>query len=98
MKCSREAAPHTSTGIVLGYALHVGDSAVARTAEGRGQRGRRRLSVAERRDELIAAALDLFSHRSPEDVSIDDVAEAAGASRALVYHYFGGKQELYVAA
>jgi AcrR family transcriptional regulator len=54
--------------------------------------------VAERRDELIAAALELFSHRSPEDVSIDDVAEAAGASRALVYHYFGGKQELYVAA
>jgi len=64
----------------------------------RAQRGRRRLSVAERRDELIAAALELFSHRSPEDVSIDDVAEAAGASRALVYHYFGGKQELYVAA
>ena len=25
-------------------------------------------------------------------------ASAAGASRALVYHYFGGKQELYVAA
>jgi AcrR family transcriptional regulator len=64
----------------------------------RAQSGRRRLSVAERRDELIAAALELFSHRSPEDVSIDDVAEAAGASRALVYHYFGGKQELYVAA
>ena len=31
-------------------------------------------------------------------MSIDDVAAAAGASRALVYHYFGGKQELYLAA
>lgn len=61
-------------------------------------RGRRRLSVDERRDELIAAALELFSGRSPEDVSIDDVAAQAGASRALVYHYFGGKHELYVAA
>lgn len=60
--------------------------------------GRRRLSVDERRDELIDAALQLFSTRSPEDVSIDDVAAEAGASRALVYHYFGGKQELYVAA
>lgn len=59
---------------------------------------RRRLSVDERRDELIAAALQLFSVRSPESVSIDDVAAQAGASRALVYHYFGGKQELYVAA
>src|SRR5581483_577547 len=82
----------------LGYPSNVGERGVARTAVRTGQRGRRRLSVAERRDELIAAALELFSHRSPEDVSIDDVAEAAGASRALVYHYFGGKQELYLAA
>lgn len=46
----------------------------------------------------MTAALELFSKRDAEDVSIDDVASAAGASRALVYHYFGGKQELYVAA
>src|SRR3954469_4680227 len=46
----------------------------------------------------MAAALELFSTRDAEDVSIDDVAASAGASRALVYHYFGGKQELYVAA
>ncbi|WP_241564516.1 TetR/AcrR family transcriptional regulator [Nonomuraea polychroma] len=59
---------------------------------------RRRLSVDRRREELMAAALELFSTRDAEDVSIDDVASAAGASRALVYHYFGGKQELYVAA
>ncbi|WP_246268694.1 TetR/AcrR family transcriptional regulator [Nonomuraea typhae] len=59
---------------------------------------RRRLSVDRRREELMAAALELFSKRDAEDVSIDDVASAAGASRALVYHYFGGKQELYVAA
>jgi AcrR family transcriptional regulator len=65
---------------------------------GRAQRGRRRLSVDQRREELIDAALELFSHRPAEDVAIDDVAAAAGASRALVYHYFGGKQELYVAA
>ncbi|GII77419.1 TetR family transcriptional regulator [Sphaerisporangium rufum] len=46
----------------------------------------------------MAAALELFGTHDAEDVSIDDVAAAAGASRALVYHYFGGKQELYVAA
>ncbi len=65
---------------------------------GDGRPGRRRLSVGERRDELISAALELFGNRPPEDISIDDVADAAGASRALVYHYFGGKQELYLAA
>ncbi|KDN86478.1 TetR/AcrR family transcriptional regulator [Kitasatospora cheerisanensis] len=40
-------------------------------------------------------ALELFSDRAPEDVSIDDIAAAAGASRPLVYHYFPGKQALY---
>jgi AcrR family transcriptional regulator len=56
---------------------------------------RRRLSVDERREQLIAVALELFSKQPPEDVSIDDIAAAAGASRPLVYHYFPGKQALY---
>ena len=87
----------------------MGDRAIAGTEPGfraapgagrprRAQRNRRRLSVDDRRDELIAAALELFSSKPPETVSIDEVAAAAGASRALVYHYFGGKHELYVAA
>ncbi|MFF4753419.1 TetR/AcrR family transcriptional regulator [Streptomyces sp. NPDC002514] len=59
----------------------------------------RRLSVEERRSQLIDAALSLFAHRRPEDVSLDDVAEVAGVSRPLVYRYFpGGKQQLYEAA
>ncbi|MFF5495455.1 TetR/AcrR family transcriptional regulator [Streptomyces aquilus] len=59
----------------------------------------RRLSVEERRSQLLDAALGLFAHRAPEDVSLDDVAEAAGVSRPLVYRYFpGGKQQLYEAA
>ncbi|MEU4267261.1 TetR/AcrR family transcriptional regulator [Streptomyces sp. NPDC026092] len=59
----------------------------------------RRLSVEERRGQLLAAALTLFAHRAPDEVSLDDVAEAAGVSRPLVYRYFpGGKQQLYEAA
>jgi AcrR family transcriptional regulator len=59
----------------------------------------RRLSVEQRRDQLIATALDLFAHSAPEDVSLDDVAGRAGVSRPLVYRYFpGGKQQLYEAA
>ncbi|MEV2215874.1 helix-turn-helix domain-containing protein [Streptomyces sp. NPDC050997] len=59
----------------------------------------RRLSVEERRSQLLDAALSLFAHRAPEEVSLDDVAEAAGVSRPLVYRYFpGGKQQLYEAA
>ncbi|MEV5450176.1 helix-turn-helix domain-containing protein [Streptomyces sp. NPDC052535] len=59
----------------------------------------RRLSVEERRLQLLDAALSLFAHRPPEEVSLDDVAEQAGVSRPLVYRYFpGGKQQLYEAA
>ncbi|MFH9010108.1 TetR/AcrR family transcriptional regulator [Streptomyces sp. NPDC017943] len=59
----------------------------------------RRLSVEERRNQLLSSALGLFAHRAPEEVSLDDVAEAAGVSRPLVYRYFpGGKQQLYEAA
>ncbi|TXS11445.1 TetR/AcrR family transcriptional regulator [Streptomyces sp. adm13(2018)] len=59
----------------------------------------RRLSVEARRGQLLDAAQELFAHRTPEDVSLDDVAEAAGVSRPLVYRYFpGGKQQLYEAA
>ncbi|GAB2827812.1 TetR/AcrR family transcriptional regulator [Streptomyces chlorus] len=59
----------------------------------------RRLGVEERRRQLLDAALSLFAHRAPDEVSLDDVAEAAGASRPLVYRYFpGGEQQLYEAA
>jgi AcrR family transcriptional regulator len=59
---------------------------------------RRRMGVEERRQQLIGVALDLFSQRSPDEVSIDEIASAAGISRPLVYHYFPGKLSLYEAA
>jgi AcrR family transcriptional regulator len=78
------------------------DAAVEEAGTGSGRPRRaayRRLSVEERRRELIRAALELFSRHAPEEVSLDDVAVAAGASRPLVYRYFpGGKQQLYEAA
>lgn len=47
---------------------------------------------------MIGVALELFSRRSPDEVSIDEIASAAGISRPLVYHYFPGKLSLYEAA
>ncbi|MFE3517250.1 TetR/AcrR family transcriptional regulator [Streptomyces sp. NPDC059166] len=59
---------------------------------------RRRMGVEERRAQLIDVALELFSSRSPDEVSVDEIAAAAGISRPLVYHYFPGKRSLYEAA
>ena len=58
---------------------------------------RRRLSKDARRAELMRAGEEVFSERPFEDVSIDDIATAAGISKNLLYHYFAGKRELYLA-
>lgn len=46
------------------------------------------------RSRIEAAAADLFLERGIERVSIDDVAERVGCSRATVYRHVGGKPEL----
>lgn len=61
-------------------------------------RRKRRMSPAERRDDLISAALELYSSRAPELVSIEDIITHAEVSRALFYRYFGSLRELHVAA
>lgn len=53
---------------------------------------RQRLDVEARRDQLLAVGSELFASRPYDDVWIDDVAERAGVSRGLLYHYFGNKR------
>jgi AcrR family transcriptional regulator len=55
-----------------------------------------RLQIDERRTQLVELGIRLFSTHSYDDISIDDVAEAAGISKGLLYHYFQGKREFYV--
>jgi AcrR family transcriptional regulator len=55
-----------------------------------------RLQIDERRAQLVELGIQLFSTKSYEDISIDEVAEAAGISKGLLYHYFDGKREFYV--
>jgi AcrR family transcriptional regulator len=52
----------------------------------------------DRRDQLIVAALRLFSERPYDDVSIDDIANAANVAHGLPSYYFGGKRGAYLAA
>lgn len=58
---------------------------------------RRRLSVAERRAAILAAARRAFAESAYADVGVPAVASAAGASPALVFHYFGSKAGLFEA-
>lgn len=58
---------------------------------------RRRLDPADRRDEILEAATRVFAARPYVDVSMAEIAREAGASRALVSHYFEDKAGVFAA-
>jgi AcrR family transcriptional regulator len=58
---------------------------------------RRRLSPDERRNELLALGAEVFGQRPYDEVRIDEIAERAGVSRALMYHYFPDKRTFFAA-
>ncbi|WP_431032211.1 TetR/AcrR family transcriptional regulator [Streptomyces sp. P6-2-1] len=58
---------------------------------------RRRLGADERRAALLEAAHAAFRTRAYTEVSVAEIAHAAGASEALAHRYFGSKSGLYAA-
>ncbi|MBO7939771.1 MULTISPECIES: TetR/AcrR family transcriptional regulator [Streptomyces] len=63
----------------------------------RTERPRRRLSTGERREQLLAVGARLFSESPYDEVWIEQVAEIAGVSRGLLYHYFPTKRDFFAA-
>lgn len=49
-----------------------------------------------RRDQILRVAARLFGERPYSEVSISDIASAAGIARGLLHHYFGSKRDLYL--
>ena len=47
--------------------------------------------------EILAAAMDEFAERGLGGARIDSIAERAGVNKRLIYYYFGGKDELFLA-
>jgi len=58
---------------------------------------RRRLEPQQRREHLLDTGAALFADKPYEDVLMEDIAARAGVSRALLYHYYPNKRDLYVA-
>jgi AcrR family transcriptional regulator len=46
------------------------------------------------RDQLVAVALEEFRRRGYDATSMDQLARAAGLSKAAIYHHVSGKEEL----
>jgi AcrR family transcriptional regulator len=56
---------------------------------------RRRLPAAQRREQILAAAEEVFGARGYHGASLDEIATAAGISKALIYEHFASKRELH---
>jgi AcrR family transcriptional regulator len=53
------------------------------------------MAKAERRREILKAAADAFASKGYRLASIDDIAKAAGISKALFYRHFGSKKQAF---
>jgi AcrR family transcriptional regulator len=55
-----------------------------------------RLRPDDRRAQLLALAVRMFTERAYDDFSMEELATAAHVSKGLLYHYFPSKRALYV--
>ncbi|MET0197110.1 MAG: helix-turn-helix domain-containing protein, partial [Rhodococcus fascians] len=58
---------------------------------------RTRMSPQERRAQLIELGTEMLADRPLEQVSVEDIADQAGVSRGLLFHYFSSKQDFHLA-
>jgi AcrR family transcriptional regulator len=63
-----------------------------------GRRAYSRLHSDERREQLVARATELFATHGYEELSMSRIAREAGISKALLYHYFPSKSQLFATA
>jgi AcrR family transcriptional regulator len=54
-----------------------------------------RLTASARREQILAVALEAFSAHGYHNTSMNDVAEAAGVTKPVLYQHFDSKRELY---
>jgi AcrR family transcriptional regulator len=62
------------------------------------RRSGRRPGNPDTRDVVLAAAREVFAERGFDGATIRGIATAAGVDPALVHHYFGSKDQLFLAA
>jgi AcrR family transcriptional regulator len=63
-----------------------------------GRRAYARLHSDERREQLVERATELFATHGYEELSMSRIAREAGISKALLYHYFPSKSQLFATA
>lgn len=81
-------APSSTCGTVT---LHAGGS------NSHSRRAISRMSPAARTAQILATAREIVMHEGMAAVSLKRIAQAAGISETLIYHYFSGRPNLFIA-
>ena len=56
---------------------------------------RQRMTAAERREQLITVAREVFAEEGVQGVSVEQLASRASVTKPVIYEHFGGKEGLY---
>jgi AcrR family transcriptional regulator len=86
IRSASEGAPRGAPGRLL---------PLGNSEEGRFVAVATRLSAARRRHQLVEVALRVFAERGYHDASMNDIAEAAGVTKPVLYQHFASKRELF---
>ena len=57
---------------------------------------RRRLTAAERRERILAAATEVFAEHGYSAASVGEIGARAGVVASVIYDHFGSKRELHI--
>ena len=71
--------------------------AVVETPRRKAEAAKRPRNSAKTKASIRAAARGEFADRGAEGARVDAIADRAGANKRLLYHYFGNKDDLYLA-
>lgn len=80
---------HTNPSLHRAVGLTTGYPAVTRMSQ--------RLPATARREQILTVALDVFASSGFHGASMNDIAEAAGVTKPVLYQHFDSKRDLYQA-
>ena len=60
------------------------------------QRARQPAQIEQRKEAILAAALDLFQEKGLENVTLADIASKAGTATSNLYRYFESREHIYL--
>jgi AcrR family transcriptional regulator len=67
-----------------------------RNGDERNGRSSRATARRAREQEIVEATRSLFDERGVQDAPIEEIAQAVGINKALIYRHFGSQEELFI--